>query len=186
LTARHDANWHYRPCTGHLGEKEAIDAKGTPLPKRRGKRRSPSFPHVPLETALNWSQRILTHVQDYRKASRIDVVRSLGHVALSGPASSKLSTMRAYGLIEKVEEGFRISDDAITAITSQDASEREASLRRLARRPAVFHLLHQFCGDEELIRSHLIKRGHAAFAAKIAADIYLETQRLPERTVMAD
>ena len=143
--------------------------------------RSPNFPSTDLRTALGFARKAFD--KDHRnKMSRAALAKHVGHESLSGPALTKLGTLRAYGIVEGNGDELRISDDAVAAMMApEDSEERNAAVGRLAFRPAVFQEIRkEFSGlvSEDNLRYWLIKRQYTPDAAGKAAKAYLATMQL--------
>jgi hypothetical protein len=77
--------------------------------------RSPNYPAHGLPSAIQFAKMVWT--TEKRTATRLEVIaRALGSEGLSGPARSKIATMRQFGLLEPAGEGLRVSNRALTLI----------------------------------------------------------------------
>lgn len=109
-----------------------------------GKNRSPNYPAIGLTEAVASAAAL------YDKSGRAAlpqeaVVVDLGYRGMNGPARTKLSALRKYGLLENAPGGkLRLSNRAITLTQpGVDAHEYYEALVAAANSPAIFAELRQ-------------------------------------------
>lgn len=145
------------------------------------KTRSPNYPAVPLGDALE-SVRPAFKAENRNKMSRLVLAGHIGYTSLNGRALAKIGALRAYGLIEGSGDDLRISDDAITSLTSPDGEDKVAAMERCALHPPLFKEIHGEVPDgnvsRENLRYKMIQRRFTEDAAEKAAENYLATMRL--------
>jgi hypothetical protein len=147
--------------------------------------RSPNYPGFDLGNALRFARKAFDK-DNRNKMSALALAKHLGHESMSGPASTKVAALRAFGLIDEVGDQVRISDDAVSAMMAPEGSiERKDTLKRLASKPALFNeISKEFLTppSEDNLRYWLIKRGYAPDASEKASKVYLATEKLASQT----
>lgn len=148
--------------------------------------RSPNYPSIDLGAALD-AVRPAYKAEHRHKMSRLVLAEHLGYTSLNGRALAKIGAVRAYGLIEGVQDELRISDDARECFDAPlESRERAAALERCALKPPIFaELSAEFgvTGSEANLRYFLTKRNYTPEAASKAVQTYLATMRLVRETV---
>ena len=142
--------------------------------------KSPNYPRIGLGEALAAAHTAFEK-DNRNKMSQAALAKHLGHGSLSGPAFSKIGTLRAYGLIEGQGDELRVSDDAVAALMApEDSPERRTAVGALAAKPKLYQEIRaDFPTPPSLdnLKFWLIKRKFAADAAETAAKSYLDTLR---------
>ena len=142
--------------------------------------KSPNYPRIGLGEALA-AVRTAFEKDNRNKMSQAAIAKHLGHESLSGPAFSKIATLRAYGLIEGQGDELRVSDDAVAALMAPEGSpERRVAVSSLAAKPKLYQEIRpDFPTPPSLdnLKFWLIKRKFATDAAETAAKAYLDTLR---------
>lgn len=109
---------------------------GTPE-KRKAVHRSPRYPGMSLEDAIERTRVIYEH-EKKTPASTDVIVGHFGIKAGTGPANRVISAMRQYGLLENRGEQLRVSESAFKILhLSDDSAERAQALREAAVKPAI-------------------------------------------------
>jgi len=142
--------------------------------------KSPNYPRLGLGEALA-ATRTAFEKDNRNKMSQAALAKHLGHDSLSGPAYTKIGTLRAYGLIEGRGDELRVSDDAVTALMAPEGSpERAVAVGALAAKPGIYQEIRADFPTPpsvENLKFWLIKRKFAQDAAETAAKAYLSTLR---------
>lgn len=141
--------------------------------------RSPNYPAVGLPEAIEIAQKL------YKSEKRSlvtpgDAARAMGYNALHGPARSRISALRKFGLLDDAPGGLRLSEAALTILFPPSEEERQAVLRDAAVRPELFReLASQDPGasDGNLV-GRLVRMGFTAAGAKAAVASYRSTMSL--------
>lgn len=145
--------------------------------------RSPNYPAIDLESALN-ALKAAYEADGRSKMARSVLAHHLGYTSLNGRALAKIGAIRAYGFIEGREDELRISQDAIICIEAPDGSpELAEAILRCANNPPIFkEITSEYPGlpSEQNLRFFLIKKGFSPDAAAKAAKNYLSTMRFAE------
>ena len=145
--------------------------------------RSPNFPSMPLEEAIDAARTI------YQKEGRSVMPRSsavapLGYSSINGRSLSVLGALRGYGLLEGRGDEVSLTADAITVLKAPAGSEEHiTALVRLFENPPAFQLLRSR-GDEasgETLRWHLIKSNFREDSAERLVKTYLASRELVTR-----
>ncbi len=146
------------------------------------KTRSPNYPQISLPVAIDRA-RVIYGEEHLHKASEDTIAHDLGYSGLNGRSIGIISALKKYGLIEGIEDGFRISDDAqaILEFTPQ-TPERMEALKKAAFSPALFHDLFEEFGEtlpsEANLRQFLIKRKFHPDKADEVVRVYRDTLEL--------
>jgi len=111
-----------------------------------GKVRSPNYPSVPLEDAIDavdklWKKERATVVTQETAA------KGIGFSGLSGPARSKLAAMKQYGLLEGRGK-LSVSNLAKRIVMPKNPEERQAAIQEAALTPELFRNIHEAVGQE--------------------------------------
>jgi hypothetical protein len=143
------------------------------------KGRSPNYPAVGLEAAIASAKAL------YGKSGKATVspeaaVMDMGFRSMNGPARSRLSALRKYGLIEETKSGVRVTDRALTLFHPQaDAEGYRQAIRDAATAPALFReLMAAPVPSDDALRLSLLKRGFGASGANLFIQAFRDTQKL--------
>lgn len=144
--------------------------------------RSPRHPQVGLSEAI---ERIgLIYKKEHNHVADKEVIASdMGYTGINGASLGMIATLKQYGLLEAVDEGLKVSDDAIIILElDDDDAEKRETLWKVALTPKLFAELYEIYGDklpsDENIRLSLMRRGFNKKAADVAVRAYRETIRL--------
>ncbi len=127
------------------------------------KLRSPNYPTIDLETALEQLRKLYDKVRMGEFLAR-DAAGAWNYNSVSGSVKSTLAAMRQYGLIEgkvrgKNAENPRISRRGLTLLRRNQASrEYQDELKNAALAPQLFKETYNTLTDatDEVIRDHLL------------------------------
>jgi len=105
------------------------------------KGRSPNYPAITLANALERARQIY-NAEHRNPAPRTALAVDLGYNTLNGASTQIIGALTRYGILEKHEEGLRISEDAMSVFElPQGESERIEAIERLAYTPKLFREL---------------------------------------------
>ena len=105
--------------------------------------RSPSYPSMPLQDAVNAIARI-EKVYRTTPVDRAEAAKLIGYSALSGPAAKALAALASYGLLERAGKGeTRVTDRAKMILYPGSEEERLENLRAAALEPPLFRDLRE-------------------------------------------
>jgi hypothetical protein len=143
------------------------------------KMRSPNYPRLGLGAALVMAKKVYDGQHTHAGAREV-VASHLGYESLNGTSLTWIATLTSYGLLENVEGGLKVTDDAVTVIElPKGEAERAEAVRRLAFTPKLFTELRQEFGDklpnDVNLRHSLIKKKFLPRAADEAIRVYRET-----------
>jgi hypothetical protein len=143
------------------------------------KMRSPNYPRLGLGAAIIMAKKVYDGQHTHAGAREV-VASHLGYESLNGTSLTWIATLTSYGLLESVEGGLKVTDDAVTVIElPKGESERIDAVRRLAFTPKLFAELRQEFGDklpnDVNLRHSLIKKKFLPRAADEAIRVYRET-----------
>jgi hypothetical protein len=124
------------------------------------KHRSPNYPAIGLSDAVE-AVRAIYEGEKRTQVSGEVIAHSLGYSSLSGPARTKISALKKYGLLEGDErKGMRVSDLAVRILYPNGTKDELGALREAALNPELFKLLYNDYrdGSDGAIMSHLINK----------------------------
>jgi hypothetical protein len=144
-----------------------------------GKTRSPNYPSISLEDAIERLRGIYEKQQRY-PATREVLAQLMGYSGLNGASASVVSALSKYGLIEGHGETLRVSEMGQDLILHRRGDpEYDAAVRASAYMPAFFReLREQFPSGlphDHSLRATLVKRGFNPRAIDAAVRTYRET-----------
>jgi hypothetical protein len=138
--------------------------------------RSPNYPAVGLPEAVEVIGKL--HKAERRSTMTAeDAARAMGYNALHGPARSRLSALRKYGLLDEVQGGgFRLSDTAMTVLFPPSDEERAGVLKDAAFRPELFReLASQSDASDSNLVGRLVRQGFTPAGARAAVAAFRST-----------
>lgn len=143
--------------------------------------RSPSYPSVPLEEAIEFARKIYSKSRS-NPIDREAAARDMGYTGISGRSAKVLGTLSQYGLTERTgKEGLRVSPTAVDILHPSTEAGRQRALKIAGFSPSLFAELRQRFSDgipsENAIRSHLMRQGYGDAAITPAISSFLETCR---------
>jgi hypothetical protein len=113
---------------------------GVSVPAKRQTGRSPSYPAINLETAIQRARQL--HEKDRQLLTPVAaVVQHWGYKSFNGPASLTLAALKKFGLLEDEGSGdtrrARVSDLAVEILRNPDEQARRAAIQRAALNPPI-------------------------------------------------
>ncbi len=107
---------------------------------RRPKGRSPSYPAVHLESAIQRTRTL--YDKERQHPTPVDtIVKHWGYKSANGPASLTLAALKKFGLVEDQGTGAarraQVSDLAIDILVNPDQARRLAAIREAALLPVI-------------------------------------------------
>ncbi len=116
--------------------------------KKKG--RSPSYPAINLETAIERVKRLWDQERQYPTAVET-IVKHWGYRSFNGPASLTLAALKKFGLIEDEGTGAgrtaTVSDLAVDILANPNDRARLKAIQQAALRPAVHQELWEKYGS---------------------------------------
>ena len=144
------------------------------------KNRSPRFPFIPLEEAVDLLRKLdAFHSAPDQLLRRPDMLKALDYASFHGAAVKTIAALRAYDLLEKKDDGVVISAIGRGILESETAEEKRRFLQRAALSPLAFRMIWRrarHCTNEE-IEATLLERGFTESGAERASDIYRENDQ---------
>jgi hypothetical protein len=113
-----------------------------PDTKKKREGRSPGYPGIDLQTAIERAKQIKDHEQKHFAPISI-VCKHWGYSVGSGPALRTMSALLNFGLLEATGSGkdreFKISDSAWRILTDPrvDSPEKDTLIKEAALKPAI-------------------------------------------------
>ena len=146
-------------------------------PRRRA--RSPSYPAFGLREAV---AKVAAAEKSHGTlpVERVDAAKALGYTSLSGSAIQALSTLTAYGLIERRGKGqVAVTDLSMAILYAESEDERSEGIQQAVLLPPLFSQLRErypgFAPPGENVTNHLRRAGFTEGAAKVATQSYLDS-----------
>ena len=136
-------------------------ARDANVRRRRG--RSPSYPAIDLETAIDRARVLYGKERQYHTAPET-VARHWSYKSLNGPAALSLAALKKFGLME--DEGVGpdrrvwVTDLAVDILANPDPADRLAAIKDAALRPPIHRELWDKYGSErsdEALKWELIR-----------------------------
>ena len=153
------------------------------------KTRSPNYPRINLRDAIEQATQVYKEEGTY-PASDEDIVKDLGYTTLNGTSRGILSALKKYGLLQRNNGRFKISDDAVAIIELPPGdSEHAAAMRRSAFRPALFAELYEKyrmdLPNDTALRHFLITQGFNPKTTNEVIRIYRDTLEFMSKDMAA-
>lgn len=112
----------------------------TIAPTARRKGRSPAYPAISLEKAIQRA-RLVHDAEGTYKVPVSSVVSKWGYSSLNGPASLTVSALKKFGLFDdegnKAERTVAVTDLAVRILKHPNPEERQAAIREAALCPSI-------------------------------------------------
>lgn len=141
------------------------------------RKKSPRAPSIPLQEALE--RALAVYEKEHRHATPTEVVANdLGYKsANNGSAIAAIASLRAFGLLEKVQEGKLAISKDVETYRFAPTEELKSSLRmKWLRSPGVFaQLLDGYVGalpSDATLRFDLIQRGFSPASAETTLGVF--------------
>lgn len=138
-------------------------------------KRSPRFPFILLEEAVELLRKLDAYQSDRSKTlKRPEILKALDYASFHGAAVKTIGAMRAYDLLEKNDDGLRISPVGAAILDAASDESRRPHLQKAALSPLTFRNLWRTARHKkrpELIEL-LLSRGFTEQGAKRASRIY--------------
>ncbi len=149
------------------------------------KHRSPNYPRVNLETAIDLLRKLYNKVRK-GEFTAIDAAGAWGYNSASGPVRAHLAALRQYGLLEgkkgRNAENPRISRRGLAFVLRNRASrEYKSELKEAALAPPLFEEIYSTLSDaaDGALREHLIaEMGFTDSGAQRYVEVYRDTIQL--------
>lgn len=107
---------------------------------RRPKGRSPSYPAINLEVAVQRARELYERDRQHA-VPVVTAVKRWGYKSLNGPAAQALAALKKFGLAEDEGTGdarrVRVADLAVEILANPDPGARRAAIQEAALRPAI-------------------------------------------------
>jgi hypothetical protein len=109
-----------------------------------------------------------------------DIAEDLGYNTLNGTSRGVISALKKYGLLQRGDDGFKVSDDAVAIVELPPADiEHAATVRRVAFRPILFAELYKKyrndLPDDKNLRHFLITKGFNPKTTNEVIRVYRDT-----------
>ncbi len=141
------------------------------------KPRSPRFPFIPLEEAVELLRKLEAFQSDRSQPlKRPEILKALDYASLHGAAVKTIGAMRAYDLLHKNDDGLSISPVGAGILDAGSDEERREFLQRAALSPLMFRRIWRNARHSKRseLRELLLSRGFTEPGAKRASRIYCQ------------
>jgi len=119
-----------------------------PKASRQGQERSPNYPYIPLEKAIERARLFLKEEKNPKAVVPPHIaVKHWGYSEKSSGGKQTLAALRSFGLMEKVGDGVRLSERARKFLLL-DEREHTAERRVLLKEAALAPAIHQKLWDK--------------------------------------
>ncbi|MGH3134274.1 MAG: hypothetical protein ACRDNY_11140 [Gaiellaceae bacterium] len=155
-------------------------------PRRKKRARSPSYPGITLEQAIDRARVIYDN--EARNAAPFEAILDhWGYSPRSGAGSVALAALRKYGLLVYEGQSARLSDLALTILwNEEDSEERREAIKEAALKPSIHaELWRQYEGSlpsDATLRLELRRRGFAETAIPEFITIFRSTLAFSQLT----
>lgn len=149
------------------------------------RQRSPSYPSLPLEQAIEMVGKI-------HKANRTNVIsretaaKDMGYSGLTGRSMTVLGSLAQYGLLEKAGKGdVKVTRRAVEILHPVEESHRAEAIVDAAMTPGLFRTFRERFPDgvpsENALRSFMVQNDFNDVAIGPAIAAFLETNAFAEK-----
>lgn len=122
--------------------------------------KSPTYPSLSLPRCLELAEKVRRSALKGHIDTRT-AVELMGFKSVSGPASSALSAVKRFGLLEGRDQKIRVTNLARRILQPLDETEKAEAIREAASRPELYaHILRRFGGDppsDSVIVSYIMR-----------------------------
>jgi hypothetical protein len=152
-------------------------------PARKSKSRSPSYPAINLETAIQRA-RLLYDKERHYLTPVATIASHWGYRSLNGPAMGAIAALKKYGLLDEEGAGearkAKLSELADVILVHPDESQRKAAIREAALRPPMHREMwdkyrDQLPSEQNLLWELTRNRGFTETGAKEFIPVYRAT-----------
>ena len=138
--------------------------------------RSPKYPITDLRDAVNRTEMIYSKERTHPASSEV-VVNAMGYTSLNGASRRMLATLERYSLLESIEEGYKVSDNALAILRNSPGHfERLEALKSSFQSAKIFAELSERYGEslpsDRNIESFLTLEGYTTDAAKKVVSVF--------------
>lgn len=144
------------------------------------KNRSPRFPFIPLEEAVEILRKLEAfHIAPDKRLRRPDMLKALDYASFHGAAAKTVAALRAYDLLEREDDGAAISELGHSILSAKSPEKKREFLQRAALSPLTFRMIWRrarHCTDDEL-KALLLERDFTESGAERASSIYRENDQ---------
>ena len=158
----------------------------TAAPHRTKRPRSPSYPGVGLEQAIERAR--VMYENEGRNAAPFEAILDhWGYSRKSGAGSVVLAALRKYGLLVYEGKAARLSDLGLRILwDEEDSEERREAIKEAALKPSIHaELWRQYEGSlpsDATLRLELRRRGFAETAIPDVIDVFRSTMAFAQLT----
>jgi hypothetical protein len=133
--------------------------------------RSPNCPQITFQDAAEKGRKVYTNEHQHPAAKEV-VAKDLGYSGINGRSLTLIGALRQYGILEGSGDALRVTDDAVAYFVRDDGPEKDAAMKRMIYKPALFSEINGQFGDalpsEGNLRHILVTKG---FSEDSAADV---------------
>lgn len=146
--------------------------------------RSPNFPGLPLEAAIN-AAKVIWDKNRRAPISREAAAKDLGYSGLTGRSMQVLGALNQYDLVENAAKGqTRVTQVAEEIFVGYPEEVKRSAVSTAARSPGLFKAIYdRFEGiapGDNAVRSFLFQKGFTNDGVEKALKSFIETNRYAE------
>lgn len=147
--------------------------------------RSPGYPSVSLQGALEYVEQIYT-LNRTNTIDREAAAKSMGYSGSSGASDKTIANLAHYGLAEKAGKGeIRVTQLAVDILRPESDATKSVAIREAAGNPQLFALLTEKFPDghfsPDALKNSLSRMGFQEAAIPSASRAYAETCQFLEQ-----
>jgi hypothetical protein len=143
------------------------------------KMRSPNYPAIGLGKAVEFTRNLWNKEKRTPVPDELAVRAAFGYKGLSGPARANLSALKKYGLVEELNEGWRVSELGMQILHSpSDSEDYRRAIVEAARKPELFQELaatYLEASDDSLRSFLIVRKGFSEGGASQVIDAFRDT-----------
>lgn len=142
------------------------------------RKRSPNFPGFSLSQSVGLAEKFYKSAGQSPIKERSNLAIAIGYKSLNGASVKAIGSLNAYGLIEKSDNGYRISEIGLKIIKPISESDRKLQLRSCALRPKIFaSIFEKYSGlSKEMLSRTLLHGDFTEDGAIAAANAYKDNE----------
>lgn len=114
------------------------------------KGRSPNYPSITFEDALLRVRKVYQENHNYSSSKEV-VAQSLGYTSINGGSLTMIGALKAYALLESVDDGLKVTENAISIILlPDDDPSRLQCINESIFHPDIFNEIKEKYSDNTL------------------------------------
>jgi hypothetical protein len=140
--------------------------------------RSPNYPAISLADAVSLTQKLWER-EKKTVVPPLEAAKTWGYSIMSGPARTKLSALRKYGLVNDIGDGVQVSQLAMRILHQPVGNrDRQDATQEAALKPELFdqvYKTHKDSSDATLCSYLVVSKNFTEEGSKVFAKSFRET-----------